>query len=121
MYFKQFHLESLGHTSYLIGSEETGEAFVLDVRRGVEAYFSEARAQGMRIRYAADTHQHNDYLSGICELPARGEVQLLAGALAVVWLIGAYSTLFGTLLMILAVRLYQRRGHQSGEPTARTA
>jgi hypothetical protein len=26
----------------------------------------------MRIRYAADIHQHNDYLSGICELPARG-------------------------------------------------
>jgi uncharacterized membrane protein HdeD (DUF308 family) len=44
-----------------------------------------------------------------------------AGALAVVWLIGAYSTLFGILLMILAVRLYQRRGRQSGEPTARTA
>ncbi len=82
MYFKQFHLKSLGQASYLIGSEETGEAFVLDVRRDVEAYFGEARAQGMRIRYAADTHQHNDYLSGICELPARGEVQLLAGARA---------------------------------------
>jgi hydroxyacylglutathione hydrolase len=55
---------------------------VLDVRRDVDIYFREARAQGMRIAYAADTHQHNDYLTGICELPVRGEVQLLASARA---------------------------------------
>jgi hydroxyacylglutathione hydrolase len=72
----------LGHASYFIGSEETGEALVLDVRRNVDAYFAEARTQGMHIRYAADTHQHNDYLSGICELPVRGDIQLLAGACA---------------------------------------
>jgi hydroxyacylglutathione hydrolase len=82
MIFKQFYLESLGHASYLVGSEDTGEALVLDVRRDVETYFAEARDQGLRIRYACDTHQHNDYLSGICELPARAEVQLLAGGRA---------------------------------------
>src|SRR5687768_7084913 len=82
MLFKQFYLESLGHASYCIGSEQTGEALVLDVRRDVDQYFATARAQGMRIRYAVDTHQHNDYLTGICELPARGEVQLLAGGRA---------------------------------------
>ncbi len=82
MIFKQFYLESLGHASYMVGSEQTGEALVLDVRRDVDNYFKEARAQGMRIAYAADTHQHNDYLTGICELPVRGEVQLLASARA---------------------------------------
>ncbi|MCG6940236.1 MAG: MBL fold metallo-hydrolase [Thiohalocapsa sp.] len=82
MIFKQFYLESLGHASYLVGSEDTGHALVLDVRRDVETYFAEARAQGLRIRYACDTHQHNDYLSGICELPNRADVQLLAGARA---------------------------------------
>jgi hydroxyacylglutathione hydrolase len=65
-----------------VGSEETGEALVLDVRRDVGTYFAAAREQGLRIRYACDTHQHNDYLSGICELPERAEVQLLAGARA---------------------------------------
>lgn len=80
MFLKQFYLESLGHASYFLGSEDTGEALVLDVRRDVEAYFAEARSQGMRIRYACDTHQHNDYVTGICELPARGDVELLAGA-----------------------------------------
>jgi hydroxyacylglutathione hydrolase len=82
MFFKQFYLESLGHASYFVGSEETGEALVLDVRRDVETYFAEARNQGMRIRYACDTHQHNDYLTGICELPARGDIELLSGARA---------------------------------------
>jgi hydroxyacylglutathione hydrolase len=82
MIFKQFYLESLGHASYLVGSEQTGEALVLDVRRDVDIYFKEARRQGLRIAYAADTHQHNDYLTGICELPVRGEVQLLASARA---------------------------------------
>jgi hydroxyacylglutathione hydrolase len=80
MFFKQFYLESLGHASYFVGSEETGEALVLDVRRDVETYFAEAREQEMRIRYACDTHQHNDYVTGICELPERADVQLLAGA-----------------------------------------
>lgn len=30
MFFKQFHLESLGQASYLIGPETTGEAMVFD-------------------------------------------------------------------------------------------
>ncbi|MBE9135678.1 MBL fold metallo-hydrolase [Nodosilinea sp. LEGE 07088] len=82
MFFKQFYLESLGHASYFIGSEKTGEALVLDVRRDVDTYFDTARKQGMQIRYAADTHQHNDYLTGICELPERGNVQLIGSARA---------------------------------------
>jgi hydroxyacylglutathione hydrolase len=82
MILKQFYLESLGHASYLVGSEETGEALVLDPRRDVEVYFQEARTHQLRIRYVADTHQHNDYLSGICEFAPRTPVELLAGARA---------------------------------------
>ena len=82
MIFQQFYLESLGHASYLIGSEETGEALVLDVRRDVDGYYAFARSQGVRIRYAADTHQHNDYITGIIELAQRSPVELLASARA---------------------------------------
>lgn len=83
MIFQQFYLESLGHASYLIGSEETGEALVLDVRRDVDIYFDAARAHGVRIRYALDTHQHNDFLTGIRELPARADgIRLLASGKA---------------------------------------
>lgn len=82
MIFKQFYEPALGHASYLLGSEENGEALVLDVRRDVDDYYDFARDQGLRIAYAADTHQHNDYLSGITELQARGPLELLAGARA---------------------------------------
>lgn len=79
MIIKQFHVESLGHASYLLGSEETGEAFVLDIQRDVEPYLKESRAQGMTIAYALETHQHNDYVTGIRELAQRIPLQCLAG------------------------------------------
>jgi hydroxyacylglutathione hydrolase len=70
----------LGHASYLVASEETGEALILDPRRDIDIYFAKAREQGLRIRYVADTHQHNDYVSGICEFSSRAQIQLLSGA-----------------------------------------
>jgi hydroxyacylglutathione hydrolase len=82
MIFKQFVLETLGHASYLIGSEQTGEAMVLDVRRDVDQYYRYAQQAGLRIGYAADTHQHNDFLTGITELRQRSTLELLAGARA---------------------------------------
>lgn len=36
MLFKQFFYEGLGHASYMVGSEQTGEALVLDVRQPQE-------------------------------------------------------------------------------------
>ena len=78
MFFKQFYLESLGHASYLIGDERTGQALVLDPRRDVADYFDEARRNGLRIAHAIDTHGHNDYLSGLTEVRSRQEVEVLA-------------------------------------------
>ena len=80
MYFRQFYLESLGHASYLVGDEATGRALVLDPRRDVGVYLDEARSHGVRISYAIDTHGHNDYLTGIKELAARQEVEVLGYA-----------------------------------------
>ena len=68
MFFQQFYLQSLGHASYLVGDEKTGQALVFDPRRDVEAYTRAAREQGLRISYVADSHGHNDYLSGLSEL-----------------------------------------------------
>jgi hydroxyacylglutathione hydrolase len=80
MEFEQFHLESLGHASYLIGSGVTGEALVLDPRRDVEPYIEAATRAGLRIRYVVDSHQHNDYLSGVREPADRTGAQVLAGS-----------------------------------------
>lgn len=77
MFFKQFVLESLGHASYLVGDEASGEALVLDPRRDVDVYFDAARAHGLRVVHAIDTHGHNDYLSGLRELTARQRVEVL--------------------------------------------
>ena len=78
--FEQFHLESLGHASYLVGSSESGEALILDPRRDVDVYVEAAARRGLRIRYVVDTHQHNDYLSGIAELARRTGATLLGSA-----------------------------------------
>jgi hydroxyacylglutathione hydrolase len=80
MFFKQFYLPGLGHASYLVGSDDAGEALVFDPQRQVDGYFSEAHAQDLRIRYALDSHGHNDYLSGLTEVAQRSDVTLLAAA-----------------------------------------
>jgi hydroxyacylglutathione hydrolase len=71
MFLDQFVLGSLGHASYLVGSEGSGEALLLDPRRDVDIYFEAARRRNVRIAYAMDTHAHNDYVSGISEIAAR--------------------------------------------------
>lgn len=80
MFFQQFYLQSLGHASYLVGDEKTGQALVFDPRRDVDVYTRAAREQGLRISYAADSHGHNDYLSGLRELRARTGAELWGSA-----------------------------------------
>ena len=82
MILKQFYLESLGHASYLIGSEKTGEALILDPQRDVDVYFTAARDQQLKIRYVADTRTSTTIVSGICEFTPRSPVELLSGARA---------------------------------------
>lgn len=80
MIFRQFHLESLGHASYMVGDTKSGKALILDARRDVDSYFDAAREAGLRIAYAIDSHGHNDYLSGITELKERTDLEVLAFA-----------------------------------------
>lgn len=82
MFFRQLHLAALGHASYVVGDEASGQALVLDPRRDVEVYLDAARAQGLRITHVVDTHGHNDYLSGLAELTARTGAQALGSAQA---------------------------------------
>lgn len=83
MILQQFYLQSLGHASYLLGDEQTGEALVFDPRRDVDVYLQAARTQGLRISYAGDSHGHNDYLSGLGELTTHvGGLELWGSAAA---------------------------------------
>lgn len=46
MQLEQFHLDSLSHASYLVTSDATGEALVVEPRRDVDVYLDAARAKG---------------------------------------------------------------------------
>jgi hydroxyacylglutathione hydrolase len=70
MLLKRIYDEDLAQAGYLIGCQATGEAIVVDPRRDVQIYLSEAEAQGMTIRAVTETHIHADYLSGSRELAA---------------------------------------------------
>jgi hydroxyacylglutathione hydrolase len=78
--FQQFYLEGLGQASYLVGSDTTGRALVLDPRRDVDVYLDAAAERGLRIASVLDTHQHNDYLTGLGELVERTGATALGSA-----------------------------------------
>jgi hydroxyacylglutathione hydrolase len=80
MHLKQFFVEGLGHASYLISSDQTGEAAVIDPRRDVDVYMQEAERLGLQIRYVLETHVHNDFLSGARILAQRSGAMHVASA-----------------------------------------
>ena len=82
MLVKQIQIESLGNSSYLVGSEEAGVCAVVDPVRDVDIYIREAEALGMRIAYSLETHVHNDFISGSRELAARTGATVCASAAA---------------------------------------
>lgn len=68
LFVKQFVDEGIGNSSYLIASEETGVAAVIDPQRDVDKYIKTAEGLGLKLRYALDTHLHADFVSGAHEL-----------------------------------------------------
>ena len=80
MLLKRFFHEGLAQASYLIGSQETGEALIVDANRDVGQYVAAARMAGLRITHVTETHIHADYLSGSRELAALTGAKLLLSA-----------------------------------------
>ena len=71
MFVKQIHTESLGNSSYVVGSQEAKVCAIVDPLRDVDTYIREAATLGAEIVYALETHVHNDFISGSRELAAR--------------------------------------------------
>jgi hydroxyacylglutathione hydrolase len=78
MFFKPYYLGCLAHASYLIGGDN-GEAAVIDPRRDVEEYISDAAAARLTIRYVIETHLHADFVSGHVEMARRTGAKILLG------------------------------------------
>ncbi len=68
MKFTQYYLDCLSQASYLIGDETTGRAVVVDPRRDIDEYLSDAADAGLTIELVLETHFHADFLSGHLEL-----------------------------------------------------
>jgi hydroxyacylglutathione hydrolase len=68
MIFTQYYLDCLSQASYLIGDETTGRAVVVDPRRDVGEYLTDAEEQQLRIVGVINTHLHADFLAGHLEL-----------------------------------------------------
>ncbi|WP_019121270.1 MBL fold metallo-hydrolase [Brevibacillus massiliensis] len=68
MLLRYFYDEKLAHASYLIGCQAAGEAIVIDPSRDVAPYLAVAKAEGLRVVAAAETHIHADFVSGAREL-----------------------------------------------------
>jgi hydroxyacylglutathione hydrolase len=71
MFFKQIVDSGLAQNSYLVGCQKTGEAIVIDPRRDVEVFITEAEQNGLTITHIAETHIHADFLAGSRELAAK--------------------------------------------------
>ena len=70
LFFAQFYLDCLSQASYLIGDTGTGQAVVVDPRRDIAEYLTEAQQNGLRIVGVVNTHFHADFLSGHLEMAA---------------------------------------------------
>ncbi|WP_027943122.1 MBL fold metallo-hydrolase [Amycolatopsis taiwanensis] len=67
MFFVEtLRLEGLGNRSYLAGGPNA--AVVVDPPRDIDQVIAAAARKGVRIAYVAETHVHNDYITGGLEL-----------------------------------------------------
>lgn len=71
MLLRYFFDRALAQASYLIGSQATGEALVVDPSRDITGYVAAAAQEGLRITHVAETHIHADFVSGVRELAAK--------------------------------------------------
>jgi glyoxylase-like metal-dependent hydrolase (beta-lactamase superfamily II) len=66
VFVKQFYVDGIAHTSYLLGGKDT--CAIVDPKRDVEDYLATAKQMGMRITHILETHLHADFVSGHLDL-----------------------------------------------------
>ncbi|GHB80116.1 MBL fold hydrolase [Streptomyces umbrinus] len=71
MFFAQYYLDCLSQASYMIADETTGKAVVVDPRRDITEYLTDAAEHGFTIEAVINTHFHADFLAGHLELADR--------------------------------------------------
>ncbi len=64
MFIKQMEVGRFAVFAYLLGSETSGEALVIDPAGDEELIAREAQKNGLRIKYIVNTHSHVDHVMG---------------------------------------------------------
>ncbi len=81
MLLKYFYDKALAQASYMVGSQETGEALVIDPARDISPYLQAAREEKLTITQVAETHIHADFVSGSRELAQQTGARLYLSAM----------------------------------------
>jgi hydroxyacylglutathione hydrolase len=71
--------EGLGNSAYLVDLGD-GRALAVDVSRDVRAMREVTTERGLTVAYAADTHLHADFLTGVTQLARDDNATVLASA-----------------------------------------
>ena len=79
MFFRLIYDDGLAQAAYLIGCQKTKEAVIVDPERDIDRYIDIARANGLEIVAAVETHIHADFLSGVREFAERGVRAYVSG------------------------------------------
>jgi hydroxyacylglutathione hydrolase len=80
MRVRHFVEPGLGNSAYLLISETTSVAALIDPLRDVDQYQAVAQREGVRITHLCETHLHNDFVSGSRELAALTGARIVASA-----------------------------------------
>ena len=80
MFIEMVKIASLSNTTYVIGSEQSGLCAVIDPVRDVDQYTAIVERRGVRVKYALETHVHNDFISGARELASQTGCEVGASA-----------------------------------------
>lgn len=78
MDYKLFVTPGLGDNSYLLISGQ--EAALIDPQRDAWRFLAVAESEKVRLRYALETHVHNDYVTGALEVRAATGAEVAAPA-----------------------------------------
>jgi glyoxylase-like metal-dependent hydrolase (beta-lactamase superfamily II)/rhodanese-related sulfurtransferase len=71
--------EGLGNSAYLVDLGD-GAALAVDPARDLRGLYAAAAEAGLRVRFAADTHLHADFVTGATELARRDQARVLASS-----------------------------------------
>jgi len=71
--------EGMGNSAYLVDLGD-GRALVVDASRDLRAVRAAAEKRNLRVAFAADTHLHADFLSGVRQLATSDGATVLASA-----------------------------------------